>query len=226
MRGVNLFQFQHINFFLGNLGGVCPWGLLHGADCSNDFDFLRNSILHSTFWILHSFTLERLVWHLVGKSERLNTNLYPGLNMMKFNLMSVVSFGRQTQNHFTKSGRWSPMGQHLQVIILASDWWTLITWPECATLIGPYPGLLPGPHLASNDHHRVPWDGHTVWVHHHVLLCLPPCSPLCPFEQHSGDKVVSSLVKIFDKPESEVCNPQSKVWVQNMSPKSQIKIFK
>ena len=53
-------------------------------------------------------------------------NLYPGLNMMKFNLMSVVSFGRQTQNHFTKSGRWSPMGQHLQDFFLAPTWPAII----------------------------------------------------------------------------------------------------
>ena len=40
-------------------------------------------------------------------------------------------------------------------------------------------GLLPGPHLARHDHHRIPRDGHPVWIHYNVLLCLSPGPLLC-----------------------------------------------
>ena len=42
--------------------------------------------------------------------------------MMKFNLMSFVSFGQQTPNNFTKSGRWVFTGQHLEDFFLAPTW--------------------------------------------------------------------------------------------------------
>ena len=43
-------------------------------------------------------------------------NIELGLNMMKFNLMSFVSFGQQRSAEFSPSGRLVIMGQHLQVI--------------------------------------------------------------------------------------------------------------
>ena len=43
-------------------------------------------------------------------------NLDLGLNMMKFNLTSFVSFGQQRSTEFTRSGRLVIGGQHLQVI--------------------------------------------------------------------------------------------------------------
>ena len=100
------------------------------------------------------------------------------------------------------SGRLLRMDQHLQVT-LASDWFILIAWQEWCFWPGLQLvnllnknlllGLLHVPHLALHDHQWVPRDGHPVRVHHHVLLRLPPCSLLCPFEQHSGDQVVSPL---------------------------------
>ena len=46
--------------------------------------------------------------------------------MMKFNLQSYVSFGQQTPNTLTKSGRWVFTGQHLKDFFLAPTWPAMI----------------------------------------------------------------------------------------------------